>query len=570
MIQQLAPPTWRSRLTAVLRGSRSEPFQLTRYFTVTSLIALAALAAALYFLERAEQRFFHAVQQQQNSFFAHAQAQLAREQKEAARSNLLTVHEAGHVALAKVFSNALWDVTLAPLVDRAQSISAQHCRLAGREGAAPEAGAKAYAPACIAQVGGQIRSLPGFAQADARVRALMSKTSVFKIKVYDLRGLTVYSSEAGQIGEMKADNAGWKSAVIGRPASELVHRNRFSTFEGEVENRDLIQSYIPALVRGGEIGGVFEIYSDVTPFLQQIETASARLADITGRNQASVEEAAIRNQRTFVSASRRLLLTAALLLLLFCGALLVFARYGQRIIDDEARAREQSALREQQWHRDRMETMAAMAANISHEVGNPLAIISGVAQDIALWRGPGDFNAEAPRMIQEQTSRIAGMTRRITEFATAHEQTPEPLDVNEVARSVRDFLAFDRRFAGTPVDLRLGERLPACIGVRDHLTAILMSLLEAGLHACADGAGSKKRLLMETAASADEVILRIDCECAGGGAFGLPSVDSRLDAARSRVEAMGGRLELIDGHPEIRLRRYAGEGEDTRAPGASA
>ncbi|MCM2251953.1 MAG: hypothetical protein NDJ19_06305 [Ramlibacter sp.] len=567
MIQQLAPPTWRSRLTAVLRGSRSEPFQLTRYFTVTSLIALAALAAALYFLERAERRFFEAVQQQQNSFFAHAQAQLTREQKEAARGNLLTVHEAGHVALAKVFSNALWDTTLAPLVDRAQSISAQHCRLAGQEGATPETGAK-YAPACIAQVGGQIRALPGFAQADARVRALMSKTSVFKIKVYDLRGLTVYSSESSQIGEMKADNAGWKSAVTGRSASELVHRNRFSTFEGEVENRDLIQSYIPALVRGGEIGGVFEIYSDVTPFLQQIETASVRLADITGRNQASVEEAAIRNQRTFVSASRRLLLTAALLLLLFCGALLVFARYGQRIIDDEARAREQSALREQQWHRDRMETMAAMAANISHEVGNPLAIISGVAQDIALWRGPGDINAEAPRMIQEQTSRIAGMTRRITEFATAHKQTPEPLDVNEVARSVRDFLAFDRRFAGTPVDLRLGERLPACIGVRDHLTEILMSLLEAGLDACADGSESKKRLLMETATSGDEVLLRVDCECAAGRAFGQPSVSSRLDAARSRVEAMGGRLELIDGHPEIRLRRYAGDGAETQ--GASA
>ena len=61
-------------------------------------------------------------------------------------------------------------------------------------------------------------------------------------------------------------------------------------------------------------------------------------------------------------------------------------------------------MREQEWHRDKMATLGAMSANISHEVGNPLAIISGLAEEIGRWRTPAEMNPEFPRMILEQTS----------------------------------------------------------------------------------------------------------------------------------------------------------------------
>lgn len=168
------------RLVPMWRGSRSAPFQLTRYFTATSLVA---------------------------------------------------VHEAGHITLTNRFANALWASRFALLVARAQSIPVQACRRIGANGTAAELAGQAPAQqACLSQVRRQVMSLPGFAAADASARALMRNTAVFKIKVYDLRGLTVYSSEPGQIGEDKAANAGWKTAAAGNPASELVHRNRFSAF----------------------------------------------------------------------------------------------------------------------------------------------------------------------------------------------------------------------------------------------------------------------------------------------------------------------------------------------------
>jgi signal transduction histidine kinase len=526
----------------------SRRFRLTRQFTITSLMAFGVLGAALFFLQRGEERYFDDAQRDQVAFFARVQADLLQEQRDSARANLVAVHEAGHVALTRVFANALWTSHFAPLVAQAKAIPIETCRPRAEArpgGSAPVPSTQAAQADCIARVRAQVLALPAFAGVDAPVRALMGGTTVFKIKVYDLRGLTVYSSEQAQVGEDKADNAGWQTAVAGKTASELVHRNQFSAFEGVVNDRDLIQSYIPVAAPGGGIGGVFEIYSDVTPLLRQLGAANARSEAITARNQGRLQAGSAARQREVEIASDRFLLTILALLVLTYGALLFFVRRGQRLIDRDAHAREQAALREQEWHRDKMATMAAMAANISHEVGNPLAIISGLAEEMGHWRRPEDVNPEFPRMIVEQTGRIANMTRRINDFATAGRDTPQLLDINEMVRSVCDFLKFDRRFHGTPIALRLAEGLPACRGIPDHLAEVLMGLLQAFEQGCEGCARPDVGLVVETQAAGAEVALQIRGECPGAGDSCLfPVGDPRLESARLRMEGMGGRVSV--------------------------
>ena len=105
--------------------------------------------------------------------------------------------------------------------------------------------------------------------------------SVIKVKIYDEKGLTVFSTEPSQIGDDKSDNAGFLSAYSGQVASELTHRDSFSAFENTVEDRDVISSYIPIHGAGGRIDGVFEIYDDVTPLLAKIERTQIWVAAVS-------------------------------------------------------------------------------------------------------------------------------------------------------------------------------------------------------------------------------------------------------------------------------------------------
>ena len=122
---------------------------------------------------------------------------------------------------------------------------------------------------------------PGAANAErlaARVVQATRGLSVVKIKIYNPRGVTVFSSEANQVGEDKLGNAGFQRAAGGRAASELTHRDKFSAFEQTIQNRDLISSYVP-VYRGQQqqVLAVFEVYDDVTPLLAQLSTTQAQV-----------------------------------------------------------------------------------------------------------------------------------------------------------------------------------------------------------------------------------------------------------------------------------------------------
>jgi diguanylate cyclase (GGDEF)-like protein/PAS domain S-box-containing protein len=132
----------------------------------------------------------------------------------------------------------------------------------------------AFGPLAMAVAGksvAEIQATPQIPRIHRKVVMLLSGSKIFKIKVYDLRGMTIYSSETKQIGEDKSANAGVIDALRGLNSSELSHRNRFSAFEGEVLDRDLVETYVPRLdPASGKVIGILEIYGDATDVLADI------------------------------------------------------------------------------------------------------------------------------------------------------------------------------------------------------------------------------------------------------------------------------------------------------------
>lgn len=528
-------------------------FRLLRYFTITTLVAFTVVALVLVVLQRGEEAFFAEVQSQQAAFFAQAQATLARQHEEAARNSLLAVHEASHVNLTQLVANMMWASDFAPFVARAQRLSVDHCR--ALEGAsAPVPGPRWD---CFAEVGLAIRALPGFKALDAKAYAAMQSSTVFKIKVFDLRGLTVYASEHGQIGEDGSRNQGWQAAIAGKPASELTHRDRFSAFEGVVENRDLISTYVPVRAAGGDaVVGVVELYSDVTPFLVQIRQASQRFASITAAQKAAVTARARDNQQEVDSSSDRFLIIVMGLLALLYGVSLLIVRNGQRLIDRQTRAQDEAARREVLWHREKMAALATMAANVSHEVGNPMAIIAGIAQELAAPGADASQALPASRRILEQTVRVGAMMRRISDFATARSEQAECVDVNTMLQALCDFHAFDRRFRGTPIEFSPGSNLPALDLVPDHLNEVMMTLLLVVADARPPTA-PRQPLQVRTAAHDDGVRICVGLGDGGGAPLaGLAARfahDPQLAAVKRRVDELRGRLWVDAGQVCIEL-----------------
>ncbi|MCB4361697.1 putative bifunctional diguanylate cyclase/phosphodiesterase [Quatrionicoccus australiensis] len=123
--------------------------------------------------------------------------------------------------------------------------------------------------ASIGRDGGEMLRSGEIETLRASSQALMRNTAVIKVKIYNRLGLTVFSTDARQVGESRLENPGFRSAINGVVLSELVHRNTADTMEGSVSDVDLLSSYIPIYGEGHMIEGVFELYQDVSPFMAQ-------------------------------------------------------------------------------------------------------------------------------------------------------------------------------------------------------------------------------------------------------------------------------------------------------------
>ncbi len=191
-------------------------FKLSRYFSLLSLALIAGASALLL------------------QYYRHN-----------AMEQLLALEQSRAAEFTQLFENSLW-AEFKPLVE------------AARPGDTPEALR-------------QRAEASGLHEALAR---MARSTTVLKVKIYTPMGMTVFSTDPRQIGEDKSDNPGFRGAMNGRTTGALTHRNQFDAFEGSLSERDIIYAYVPIHhPSSGEtrIDGVFEVYQDVTTFVQQAE-----------------------------------------------------------------------------------------------------------------------------------------------------------------------------------------------------------------------------------------------------------------------------------------------------------
>ena len=181
------------------------------------------------------------------------------------------------------------------------------------------------------------------------VNGLLLDPSILRVKIYNAKGIVVFSTLPDQIGGDQSANPGFVSALHGDPATELVYRDSFNSFERETENDNLLQTYIPVRRDASSpVLGVFEIYSDVNPLVRTVERTAIKL--LGGG--------------------------LALMMILYAG-LVLMVHYGRRVIEAQ-----------QQTIRERTATLELLTSQIltSHETEKRKLsddLHEGVAQTLA-------------------------------------------------------------------------------------------------------------------------------------------------------------------------------------------
>ena len=102
---------------------------------------------------------------------------------------------------------------------------------------------------------------------------------VVKVKLYDPTGLTVFSTDATQIGLPGNDGIGLRRALRGDVSSRIIAGDRFDPQEGTLEQRALIATHVPIRIGSADTPeAVLELFSDVTALTRQQDITQWRVA----------------------------------------------------------------------------------------------------------------------------------------------------------------------------------------------------------------------------------------------------------------------------------------------------
>jgi PAS domain S-box-containing protein len=195
-------------------------FGLLRYYSFTSAVAVVTVTAVLLALYR-----------------------------QSAVNDLVEQAEFQNVALARSLANTIWPRF------------------------------SAYVKSTPGMDGESLQARPETQEIHETLRMLTAGLPVLGVKIYNLDGLTVFSSKRDQIGVTKSNNPGLMAAAEeGRPVSRLTYRDTISSFEDTIQDRDVVESYLPIRFGDGPVEAVFELYSDVTPLVSRIERSMIDIA----------------------------------------------------------------------------------------------------------------------------------------------------------------------------------------------------------------------------------------------------------------------------------------------------
>ncbi|MCU1278681.1 MAG: histidine kinase [bacterium] len=187
---------------------------------------------------------------------------------------------------------------------------------------------------------------------------------------------------------------------------------------------------------------------------------------------------------------------------------------------------------------EKLATIGTLSAGIAHEVGTPLGIISGRAEQL-LTRVPDGEAGEAMRKglssILGQVDKVSSTIRELLDFARVRPATVEAVSAAAAVGAAASLLEHRFRQAKVALATDAPPSLPPLAADRGQLEQVLVNLLMNACDACGAGGHVRARAL-----AADEgVLLEVSDDGSGIAAEHLPSVLDPFFTTKKRGQGTG-------------------------------
>ena len=162
---------------------------------------------------------------------------------------------------------------------------------------------------------------------------------------------------------------------------------------------------------------------------------------------------------------------------------------------------EKKGIEEELFRATKHASVGRLAAGVAHEIGNPLASISSLVQEL-VSEDQTPFGRQSLETICHHVDRIARIVRNLGDFARINPRRKVPASIRGTMGSTLDLIRYDKTFREIDIRTDYGEVPPVRIDA-DQMQQVFFNLL---LNA-RDAMEGKGRIDISLRRSGDEIVI---------------------------------------------------------------
>jgi hypothetical protein len=158
-------------------------------------------------------------------------------------------------------------------------------------------------------------------------------------------------------------------------------------------------------------------------------------------------------------------------------------------------------------------SLAEMASTLAHELNQPLVAIAAYSDAASLILSEPALDRpaleDAVQKSRDQAMRAAAIVRRIREFTRRRQPAPRDERLNEIVGDALPLVASEASRHAVRIRFSADERIAPLPIDRVLIQQIVVNLLQNAIEASAEIPGERREVRLETAASNEEVVVRV-------------------------------------------------------------